>query len=163
MNWNLRMMPVAGALLVAGLALPMCARAQSSPPSPPPAPAQVAPPAVPGGNPTMDDQVGKRITQLHAALHITADEEGQWKQFADTMRDNTRKMDEDYKDRATKFASLNAFENMQSYAQIAQEHAEDVQRLVTAFEPLYTAMPDAQKKIADDVFRNVAAKHVEQH
>jgi protein CpxP len=159
MNWNLRM-PVAGALLVAGFTLPMCAYAQS----PPPASAQAAPPVAPGAtNPTMEDQVGKRITQLHTALHITADEEAQWKQFADTMRDNARKMDQDYKDRSAKFSTLSALENMQSYAQIAQEHAEDVQRLVTAFQPLYAAMPDAQKKIADDVFRNAAAKHTEQH
>ena len=75
------------------------------------------------------------------------------------MRDNARKMDDDYKDRATRFASLNALENMQSYAQIAQEHAEDVQRLLAAFQPLYTAMPDAQKKLADAAFRNAAAKH----
>ena len=162
MNWNL--MPVAGALLVAGLALPMCAYAQSPTPAPapPPAPAQATPAPSPA-NPTMEDQVGKRITQLHAALQITADEEAQWKQFADTMRDNARKMDQDYKDRATKFASLNALENMQSYAQIAQEHAEDVQRLVTAFQPLYTAMPDAQKKLADAAFRNAAVKHTGQH
>src|ERR1700720_434771 len=112
MNWNLRM-PVAGALLVAGLVLPLCAHAQSSSPPPsPPAPAQAAPPAAKGAaNPGMDDQVGKRITQLHAALNVTADEEALWKQFADTMRDNANKMDQDYKDRATKFASLSALEN----------------------------------------------------
>jgi protein CpxP len=74
------------------------------------------------------------------------------------MRDNAHKMDQDYKDRAAKFGTLSALENMQSYAQIAQEHAEDVQRLVAAFQPLYTAMPDAQKKIADQAFRNAAAK-----
>jgi hypothetical protein len=157
-------MPLAGALLIAGLALPVCARAQSSPaPSPTPAPpAQTAPPAPATGNPTMEDRVGKRITQLHAALHITADEEGQWQQFADIMRDNARKMDEDYKDRAAKFATLSAPDNMQSYAQIAEEHADDVKRLVAAFQPLYAAMPDAQKKIADQVFRNAAAKRTQQ-
>src|ERR1700690_1949309 len=105
MKLNLKM-PVVGALLIAGSALPLCAYAQSPAlTQAPPAPTQAAPPAAPGANnPTMEDRVGKRITQLHAALKITADEEAQWKQFADTMRDNARKMDEDYKDRATKFA-----------------------------------------------------------
>lgn len=162
MNPKLRM-SIVGALLMAGLTMPICAFAQSPPPaSPTPAPPAAAPPA-PAANPAATDAVNKRITQLHAALQITADEEPQWQHFADTMRDNAKKMDQDYKDRAAKFANLSALENMQSYAQIAQEHAEDVQRLVTAFEPLYTAMPDAQKKIADQVFRNTAAKHTGQH
>jgi protein CpxP len=171
MKLNLKM-PVAGALLIVGSALPLCAYAQSPPPTQappappqaaPPAPAQAAPPAAPGANnPTMEDRVGKRITQLHAALKITADEETQWKQFADVMLDNARKMDGDYKDRAAKFATLSAVDNMQSYADIAEEHAEDVKRLVTAFQPLYAAMPDAQKKIADQVFRNAAAKRTPQ-
>jgi protein CpxP len=159
MKNNLRIIPVAGTLLIAGLALSMNARAQS-PAAPPPAPppAQAAPsPATPA-----DDAVSKRITQLHAALQITAGEEAQWGAFADVMRDNAHKMDQTYKDRAAKYANLSALENMQSYAQIAQEHAEDVQRLVTAFQPLYAAMPDAQKKIADQVFRNVAAKRAQQ-
>jgi protein CpxP len=168
MKLNLKM-PVAGALLIAGSALPLCAYAQSPAPTQapptqaPPAPTQAAPPAAPGANnPTMEDRVGKRITQLHAALKITADEEAQWKTFADVMLDNARKMDGDYKDRAAKFATLSAVDNMQSYAQIAEEHADDVKRLVAAFQPLYAAMPDAQKKIADQVFRNAAAKHTQQ-
>ncbi len=171
MKLNLKM-PVAGALLIVGSALPLCAYAQSPAPTqaPPDSTTQAArpawlkqpPPAPAAGNPTMEDRVGKRITQLHAALHITADEEGQWQQFADVMLDNARKMDGDYKDRAAKFATLSAVDNMQSYADIAEEHAEDVKRLVAAFQPLYAAMPDAQKKIADQVFRNAAAKRTQQ-
>jgi len=158
MKENLRIIPFVGKLLIAGLVLSAAAHAQApTPPAPTPAPAAPAP-----ANPAMDDAIGKRIAQLHAALKITPDEETQWGQFADVMRDNAHKMDQTYKDRAAKFADLNALENMQSYAQIAQEHAEDVQRLVTAFQPLYAAMPDAQKKIADQVFRNAAAKRTRQ-
>jgi protein CpxP len=156
-------MPVIGGLLMAGLAFPIGALAQSPAPSAAPAPAQAAPPPAPAAaNKTMEDKVGQRIIQLHAALHITADQEPQWQQFADVMRDNARKMDQDYQDRSAKFATLGALENMQSYAQIAQEHAEDVKRLVAAFQPLYTAMPDAQKKIADQVFRNQTAQRTQQ-
>jgi protein CpxP len=160
MTENLRIIPIVGALLIAGLVLSVSAHAQSpSTPAPAPPPTQTAPSPA---NPAMDDAIGKRITQLHAALQITADEEAQWRQFADVMRDNAHKMDQTYKDRAAKFANLSALENMQSYAQIAQEHAEDVQRLGAAFQPLYAAMPDAQKKIADEVFRNAAAKRTQQ-
>lgn len=157
-------LPLAGALLLAGAALSAGAYAQTSPTAPAPAPAAPPPaaaaPAAPAspGNASMEAKVTQRITQLHAQLKITAAEEPQWKTFADTMLENARKMDDDYKDRAGKFASLNAVENMQSYAQIAQEHAQDVQHLVDAFTPLYNAMPDAQKKVADQVFRNTAAR-----
>jgi periplasmic protein CpxP/Spy len=148
--------PVVGALLSAALALPVGALAQSSPSS---APAPAAPPAAAAGNKTMEQRIEQRITRLHAALQITAAEEAQWQQFAEVMRDNARKMDQDYKDRAAKFDGLDALENMRSYAQIAQEHAEDSQRLVAAFEELYSAMTDAQKRIADQVFRNAPPHH----
>jgi protein CpxP len=159
MNQILRM-SVAGALLLAALAMPCVARAQSPAPA---APAAQQPGSPPAGNTTMEDRVSKRITQLHAALHITAEQETLWQQFADVMRDNARKMDQDYKDRAARFANLSALENLQSYAQIAQEHADDTQRLVAAFQPLYTAMPDAQKKIADQAFRNVVESRTKQN
>jgi periplasmic protein CpxP/Spy len=150
--------PVVGALLSAALVLPVGVLAQSQPSA---APAQAAPPAAAPatGNTTMEQRIEQRITRLHAALQITAAEEPQWQQFAGVMRDNARKMDQDYKDRAAKFDGLNALDNMRSYAQIAQEHAEDSQRLVAAFEPLYSAMSDAQKHIADQVFRNTPPHH----
>ena len=47
-----------------------------------------------------------------------------------------------------------AVEDLTIYQKFAQAHVDGLQNLISSFEALYNAMPDAQKKIADDVFRN---------
>jgi phage/plasmid primase-like uncharacterized protein len=42
---------------------------------------------------------------------------------------------------------------MQSYAQLAQVHATNMQKLASAFQSLYSSFPDQQKLVADAVFR----------
>ena len=69
-----------------------------------------------------------------------------------------RAMDELYQQRAEKMNSMSAVDNMQSYAQIEQQRAQDVQKLVPAFQTLYDSLSDQQKKLADDMFRNYTAK-----
>jgi hypothetical protein len=44
---------------------------------------------------------------------------------------------------------MNAVQNMPSYAQIAEAHVQHLQKLVPAFDNLYSAMPEQQKKLAD--------------
>jgi len=102
---------------------------------------------------SMSDRVEQHITRLHAQLHITPAQEPQWDQFAQVMRDNAKNMNQVFEQRKTSFASMNAAENMQSYAQIAQQHAQDTQKLATAFQSLYASLSDDQKKNADVVFR----------
>ena len=54
---------------------------------------------------------------------------------------------------------------MQSYARISQQHARDVQALLSPFQTLYGKLSAAQKQTADQVFRDqanrgeAAAKH----
>jgi hypothetical protein len=160
-----RFAPVAVAAL---LALPAAAWAQSSQsPTPqaatPPPPAAAASPMadhpVPGKN--AEERVEHRIKELHAQLRITAAEEPQWNQFAEVMRDNARSMDEIFRERAQGFESMNALQNMQSYEKIAQAHAQDLEKLVPAFQKLYDAMPDQQKQLADQVFRANAEQHAQ--
>jgi len=98
------------------------------------------------------ERVEQHITQLHAQLHITAEQQAQWDQFAQVMRDNAKSMDQLLQQRAASFASMNAVEDMQSYAQVAQQHGQDTQKLATAFQALYGSMSDEQKKNADVVF-----------
>jgi protein CpxP len=151
-------MAIITALLIGQTALPVGVRAESPSapaPAPPAAPADVPPGAT---SPTEPTKVDKRITQLHAALQITPDEEVQWREFADVMRNNTRERNRSQQQREAQFANLNAMENMESFVQVAREHAEELQRLATAFQALYAAMPDEQKKVADQVLRNIAAK-----
>jgi protein CpxP len=106
---------------------------------------------------TMQNLVERRITDLHSKLHITADQSQQWDQFAQVMRDNAKQMDQGYQQRAEKLASMSAVDNMQSYAQIEQQRAQDMQKLVPAFQTLYASLSDQQKKTTDQLFRNYAA------
>jgi protein CpxP len=99
------------------------------------------------------ERVEQHITRLHAQLNITPAQQAQWDQFAQVMRDNAKNMNQRFEERGTGFASMNAAENMQSYAKLAQQHAQDMQELATAFQALYASMSDDQKRNADAVFR----------
>jgi Mg-chelatase subunit ChlI len=129
--------------------------------SPPPAAAAspLAGHPVPGKN--AEERVERRIKELHGQLQITPAEEPQWAEFAQAMRENARDMDQAFVQRAQQFPTMNAVQNMQSYEQLSEEHAQRVQKLVPAFQKLYDAMPDAQKRVADQVFRANAEKHME--
>ena len=169
---------LASAAMAALLALPGAALAQSSPTpavqsspapvtqsSPAPAtqssPAPVTPPAAsasplaaqraPGNN--AEERVETHIRQLHAQLRITPAEQPQWEQFAAVMRDNARDMDQAFVQRAQQFPTMSAVQNMQSYQQLAEAHAQHLQKLVPAFDTLYNAMPEQQRQLTDQVFR----------
>jgi hypothetical protein len=160
-----RLAPVAVAAL---LSLPAAAWAQSSqspktqgatPPPPAAAASPMANHPVPGKN--AEERVENRIKELHAQLRITSAEEPQWNQFAEVMRANARSMDQTFSERAQNFESMNAVQNMQSYEKLAQTHAQDLEKLVPAFQKLYDAMPDQQKQLADQVFRANAEQHAQ--
>jgi periplasmic protein CpxP/Spy len=104
----------------------------------------------------MVGKVEQRITDLHAKLHITPAQQPQWDQFIQVMRDNARTMDETFQHRVQTMTAMTATENMQSYAQLAATNAQDVQKLVPAFQALYDTMSDTQKRTADQVFRDDA-------
>ena len=141
------------ALVVAALALPLAARAQEQ--------AQPAPTTAPAG--TTGQATGKaaarveqRITELHKQLRITPAQDAQWQQFAQVMRDNAQHMDQLMEQRASKVSTMTAPEDMQFYADISAQHAQDVQKLSAAFQTLYASFSDDQKKTADVVFRQSA-------
>ncbi|WP_338524379.1 Spy/CpxP family protein refolding chaperone [Pseudomonas batumici] len=100
------------------------------------------------------DFVEKRVNELHAKLKITDQQSAQWEAYAKTMRDNANATDKAFLDRAQKLSSLNADDAMQSYAKLAQMHADNMQKLATAFSALYGTLSPVQKKTADKLFRN---------
>jgi periplasmic protein CpxP/Spy len=158
---------LASAALAGLLALPGAALAQSAQSpgtqvaTPPPTPNTTSPIAGhPVGGKNAEERVENRIKELHAQLHITPAEEPQWNQFAEVMRENAREMDQTLTQRAQQFSTMNAVQNLQSYAQLAEAHAQRVQKLVPAFENLYNAMPEQQRQLADQVFRGNAEKHI---
>jgi periplasmic protein CpxP/Spy len=152
---------LASAAIAALLALPAAALAQSAqtqaPATPPPATAGASPMAshaVPGDS--AEQRVEEHIRLLHTQLRITPAEQSQWDQFANVMRENARDMDQQFAQRAQQYQTMNALQNMQSYEQIAEAHAQHLQKLVPAFGSLYDAMPAQQKQLADQVFRSNA-------
>ena len=162
---------LASVAVAALLCLPTAALAQSShapasagPEGARPAAAQSSPL---GGHPVAGrnakERVEQRIKELHSQLRITPAERLQWDQFAQVMRDNARDMDQAWLQRADQFHSMNAVQNMQSYAQISEQHARHVQKLVLAFQTLYGAMPDEQKQLADEVIRANAEGQSQTH
>jgi periplasmic protein CpxP/Spy len=149
---------LASVALAVSLALPAAAQAQSntsttSPPSPSAAASPMSSNAVAG---TAEQRVEEHIRQLHAQLRITPAEQPQWDQFAEVMRQNASAMDQEFGERRQQFPTMNALQNMQSYEKIAETHAQHLQRLVPAFETLYNAMPEQQKRLTDRVFRGNA-------
>jgi periplasmic protein CpxP/Spy len=87
---------------------------------------------VPGEN--AEERVDHRIRELHSQLQITAGEEPLWNEFAQVMRENARDMDQVFMQRVQQYPMMNAVQNMQSYEQIAEQHAQRVQKLVPAFQ-----------------------------
>ena len=122
--------------------------------APPPAPAAV--PALPKDAAA---DVDKHITQLHDQLGITTEQQAPWDQFAEVMRGNAAAMRAAIEDRGSKMTGMTAADNMQSYADLAKVHADNMQKLATSFETLYTSLSDEQKRTANSVFRHEHAKH----
>ena len=131
--------------------------ATSNPTTPRPAATAGAPSrAEPSAHRSLAGQIEQRITDLHAKLQITPAQQQRWDQFAQVMRDNARRMDETFRHRVQALPGMTAPENMQSYAEVATDHAQDVQKLVPAFQALYDLMSDSQKRLADQAFRDDA-------
>jgi hypothetical protein len=101
-----------------------------------------------------EQRVEERIAFLHSALKITPEQATQWNAFADQMRSNAHTMADLYRQRSEGESSRNALDDMKQYAQLTQAHAEDMQKLVSAFEPLYNSFSPEQKALADKTFRH---------
>lgn len=171
----------AGVVAVAALLLiaPAVAQTSSTPqtaPTPPsgptPSPAPTPPSTMPAPAPMTKAPAKKpvsrrlsaveyRIRSLHARLHITKAQEPQWEAVATAMRDNAEDIDRMVRERNAKIRTMNAVENLQTYAAIADAHADGLKKLVPAFDNLYQSMSPAQKKNADAVFRAIAEHYAQ--
>jgi len=153
-----------GALAVAAMliALPLPAAAQFTPPAPPttqaPAtsPATRAPPSPQAASPQA--AADQRIHALLTALHITDAQKPQWNVFADAMRSNATSTDALFRERASTATTMNALDNMKSYAHIARVYADNTEALANAFAALYGVLTDQQKQTIDGLFREDAAR-----
>lgn len=98
--------------------------------------------------------VETRISDLHTRLQITSAQESLWQPVAQVMRDNANTMQSLLKARADGASHMSAVDDLRSYGQIAEAHADGLRKLTPAFEALYASMSDVQKRNADLIFRN---------
>ncbi|RFD19980.1 hypothetical protein DY926_08435 [Komagataeibacter melaceti] len=155
-----RLLPAAAFVLLPAMAM-------AADPQPATAPAQAAP----QGSATTSlahtphdpapEQVDAHITALHDELGITKKQEALWTPFAQTMRDNAQRLHDAIESRREKLASMNAVENMQSYAELTVERAHDMQTLNSSFATLYESFSKKQRKHADTLFREGDAEHAQ--
>jgi periplasmic protein CpxP/Spy len=156
-----------GVALAVALA-PLVGLAQSAAPLPPtaapaaPAPAAVAPLSTPAPSVATQAAVDQRIKTLQSQLGITEAQMPLWSAFAQAMRDNAAATDALFTQRASAVATMNAPDNMHSYAQIARTYADNTERLATAFDSLYASLSDTQKQAADTMFRQQATAAAQQ-
>ena len=123
-----------------------------SPTADQPQAAQPAPTVTPTVRSKSVDRIEARISALHNKLHITADQEAKWNDMAQVMRENGKKMRDMVAERSAKLKTMNAVNDLKSYQAITDEHADELKRLIPAFEALYAEMTPEQQKNADHVF-----------
>ncbi len=113
-----------------------------------------------GGSPlamceAMGSRVEGRIAFLKAELKITADQESLWKTYADAARDNSTGMVTRCTAMMTQRASgaaLTLPERLDLHEQFMTSQLESMRAVNGALKPLYAALSDDQKKVADQVF-----------
>jgi protein CpxP len=107
---------------------------------------------------TPADRVEMRIKDMHAKLHITPDQETQWQQVAQVMRDNENALQPLIEERKSNARSMTAVDDLHSYEKITKAHVEGIKKFTPAFETLYSSMSDEQKRQADVLFRGIEHK-----
>jgi hypothetical protein len=106
-----------------------------------------------------EDRAELRIKDMHAKLNITAAQEAQWGKVAQAMRDDAKTMDALTKARVDHAKDMTAIDDLKSYGEITEAHANGIKKLTPAFADLYASMSDAQKKDADNFFRHGPREH----
>jgi hypothetical protein len=110
-------------------------------------------PASPPPSAATQAAIEQRIKALQSQLDITEAQLPLWSAFAQAMRDNAASTDALFAQRAGAVTTMNAVDNMHSYAQIASGYADNTERLAVAFDSLYANLSETQKQAADALFR----------
>ena len=105
-----------------------------------------------------EDRVEARIKDMHAKLKITQAQEEQWAKVAQMMRDNEKTIEPLIKARIENAKTMTAVDDLKSYGEITDAHADGIKKFTPVFATLYAGMSDAQKKEADGLFRNGGKK-----
>jgi hypothetical protein len=107
--------------------------------------------------------VDHRLAALKAKLRITASEQHAWHGFAQVSRDNATAIATLYQSRAAHLATMNAVQNMESFAAIQAKQADNMNKLTAAFQTFYGKLDASQQKTVDSMFRAYAEHHMAHH
>ncbi|WP_200877396.1 Spy/CpxP family protein refolding chaperone [Methylobacter tundripaludum] len=106
-----------------------------------------------------EDRTELRIKDMHAKLKITSAQEEQWAKVTQVMLEDAKTMDAQTQTRADHAKNMTAVDDLKSYGEITEAHANGIKKLIPVFADLYTSMSDAQKIEADTLFREGVHKH----
>lgn len=152
-------------VLLAGAAVPAMAQSQSYTGSNQPYNSQYrnTAPNEPAASPSsphwsLEQTARERLGRLYDTLRITQGQQQAWNRFANTSLQNATTLDQLYRQRRDTLQTMNAVQNMQTFTQIQFQQAQDMQRLLPAFQQLYTELSPQQRQVADDMFRDYAER-----
>jgi periplasmic protein CpxP/Spy len=106
-----------------------------------------------------ENRIELRIKDMHSKLKITPAQEEQWDKVAQAMLDDAKTMDALTQARIDHAKDRTAVDDLKSYGEIVDAHADGIKKLTPLFADLYTGMSDEQKKQADTLFRYGERKH----
>jgi len=104
--------------------------------------------------------VDGRIAFLKAELKITPAQEAQWQQVATAMRENANALDRAIGTAREERGTMDAVRRLTLREQFAKVRAENDDRLLTAFKPLYASLSSEQQQIANEL---VGSQHHSPH
>jgi periplasmic protein CpxP/Spy len=105
------------------------------------------------------ERTEQRIADMHGKLKITAAQEELWGKVAMVMTDNAKAMDTLTQARIDHAKGATAVDDLKSYGEITEAHADGIRKLIPVFTTLYASMSDPQKVEADTLFRHGDRRH----
>ena len=101
-----------------------------------------------------EDRAELRSKEMHSKLKITSAQEELWAKVDQAMRDDAKTMDNLTQIRVDHAKDMTAIDDLKSYGELAEAHADGIKKLTPLFADLYASLTDEQKKDADTMFRN---------
>ena len=101
-----------------------------------------------------------RIAFLRAELGITEAQTPQWNAFAEALRANARAMSDMHKRMTQSDPPAALPQRLDQHEQMMASHLEALRRLKAAAGPLYAALDERQKRVADDLIMGMGGMHM---
>ncbi len=99
------------------------------------------------------DHAEERIKTLHDTLNVTREQETDWADVANAMRDSEAAIGNLIRSRHGNTQG-NAIDDLKSYQAISQAHTDGMSQFIDAFESFYDDLTPEQKQKADAFFKN---------